>query len=70
MRYIVTINYQIINPSSPLFLSIRTVNRAYYDVSGPSATAQARKNFMGSRNENHVKIVSTDVRDSLGRYAY
>ncbi len=70
MRYIVTINYQIINPASPLFLEIRTTNRAYTDVSGPAATAQARKNFMATRNENYVKIVSTDVHDEAGHYAY
>lgn len=69
-RYIVTINYRVINPASPLFGTIRTTHRAYTDVSGPAATAEARKNFMGTRNPNHVKIVSTDVHDEQGRYAY
>jgi hypothetical protein len=70
MRYFVTINYRVINPASPLYGTVRTTNRVYTDVSGPAAVQTARQNFMGTRNENHVKIVSTDVHDELGRYAY
>jgi hypothetical protein len=69
-RYIVTINYRVINPASPLFGTVRTTHRAYDDLSGPAAVVTARSNFMGTRNPNNVKIVSTDVRDEDGRYAY
>jgi hypothetical protein len=69
-RYIVTLNYVVINPASPLFGTVRTTHRAYDDLSGPAATITARSNFMATRNPNNVKIVSTDVHDKDGRYAY
>lgn len=67
--YIVTINYVNTNPASPLYRKVRTTNRKYTDVSGPAAIETARKNFTGSRNAL-VKIVSMDVHDEQGHYAY
>ena len=67
--YIVTINYKIDSPASPLHGVVRTTARHYRAESGPAATATARKNFLGSRSAS-IKILSTDVHDAAGRYAY